>query len=580
MTAAADATPETTGFHLDRRVAGAFLLYSGGWWRGSTARQAWLLTLGLAACIILGKVAQRGLNWWNGWFFDSLEKHDAASALTSVPVFFIIVACMAAIGVGIVYTRETLQVRWRAWLVGRLVGTWLGGHRFYHMSLDRTEPPNPEYRIADDSRWATEPLTDLAIGLLEATVGFALFVSVLWSVGGSYSIAGVSIPAYMVLVALTYGITASLLMTWVGRPLVGAVGNKNAAEGYFRFALTRTRESAESIALLKGAGAERAILGGIFQTAVDRWLRIVRQHANITWITNSVGPMNPVIPLLFASPKYFSGEISLGDVAKLTGAFVEVQVAISWVMNNYNRIAEWYASARRVMDIVDAADGVDARMARPGELAVTEGPRSLLALAAVRLDDPTGRPLIATASLEARPGTTTHVSGGSSLGKSTLVKAVAGLWPFGSGRIERPMGEMMVVPQRVYIPLGSLAEALSYPEPPGDRAALAGALEAVGLGSLVPRLDVNVRWDQELSIGDGQRLALARVLVHRPAAVVLDDAFSALDAETEARLLRLVREARPEAVIVTLDQRLPREPDGVMAHVLHRGANGAILKPA
>ena len=580
MTAAADATPETTGFHLDRRVARAFLLYSGGWWRGPTARQAWLLTLGLAACIVLGKVAQRAMNWWNGWFFDALEKRNAASALEAVPIFFLIVACMAAIGVGIVITRETLQVRWRAWLVQRLVGTWLGGHRFYHMALNQTEPANPEYRIADDSRWATEPLTDLAIGLLEATVGFVLFVSVLWSVGGSYQIGGVTIPAYMVLLALTYGITASLLMTWIGRPLVGAVGNKNAAEGYFRFALTRTRESAESIALLKGAEAERAILGGIFRIAVDRWLRIVRQHANITWITNSVGPMNPVIPLLFAAPKYFSGELSLGDVAKLTGAFLEVQVAISWVVNNYNRIAEWYASARRVMDIVEAADGVDARQARPGDLAITEGPRSLLAIAAVRLDDPAGRPLIATASLEARPGATTHISGGSSLGKSTLVKAMAGLWPFGAGRIDRPAGEMMVVPQRAYVPLGSLAEALSYPEPPGDRAALARALDAVGLGALVPRLDETARWDQELSIGDGQRLAIARVLVHNPSAVVLDDAFSALDLETEARLLGLVREARPQAVIVTLDQRPPREPEGVTAHALHRGANGAILKPA
>jgi len=383
-----------------------------------------------------------------------------------------------------------------------------------------------------------------------------------------------------VLLALGYGITASVLMAWIGRPLVGTVGNKNAAEGYFRFALTRTRENAESISLLKGAETERAIIGGIYRTVVERWLRIVRQHANITWITNSVGPMTPVVPLLFAVPKYFSGELTLGQTTQLAGAFVEVQAAISWVVNNYNRIAEWYASARRVMDIVDAADGVDAAAAASPAISVAAAPASLLALTQLRLDDPNGRPLIASASLTAKPGAITHVAGGSSLGKTTLVKAITGLWPFGAGRIERPAGEIMVVPQRAYVPLGSLAEALCYPDIRAERAAIEAALDQVGLGTLKARLDENARWDQELSIGDGQRLAIARVLVHKPAALLLDDAFSALDADTEALLLGLVRECCPGAIVVTLDQRPAREPEGVAAHILHRAAGGAVLKPA
>lgn len=582
MTAASDATPETKGFNLDARVAKAFFAYSGGWWRGPTARQAWTLTLCLAACIVLGKVAQATLNWWNGWFFDALGRRDGESALRSVPVFFSIVACMAAIGVGIVFTRESLQVRWRAWLVQRLVGTWLGGHRFYHMGLDRTEPANPEYRIADDSRWATEPLTDIAIGLLEATVGFALFVGVLWSVGGSYQLWGVTIPAYMVLLALAYGITASVLMARIGRPLVGTVGNKNAAEGYFRFALTRARENAESIALLKGAETERAVLGGIFRTVVDRWLRIVRQHANITWITNGVGPMTPIVPLLFAAPKYFSGELSLGDVTKLAGAFIEVQMAISWVVNNYSRIAEWYASARRVMDIVEAADGVDAK-AGGGEAPRIEPAASGLALDGLSLRDNTGALILDAPRLAARAGSALHISGGSSLGKTTLVKAISGLWPWGSGRIAAPAsGRLHVVPQKSYLPLGSLAEAVAYPDPPAilEAGVLTRALERAGLAHLLPRLAETQRWDQVLSSGERQRLAIARVLVHRPDAVILDDALSALDQSAEREMLALIRSELPGALLVTLGQRPAVGPRETEEWRIERAPVGAILQPA
>ena len=341
--------PDAPGFKLDPRVVAAFGRFAGAFWRGPAAFRAWALTLGLAAFLILSTGATVALNYWNRWFFDLLAARDAQAIGQTVVVFALIVAAMAAIGVGIVLTRETLQVRWRAWIVEQLVARWLGKQRFYHLNVTGKEPPNPEYRISDDTRWATEPLVDLGIGLLSAVVGAAAFISILWSVGGSLNVdlgsaGSFTLPAYMVWLALAYGAVASGLMLWVGAPLVGYVGRKNEAEGYFRFAMMRVRDNAESVALMNGGRYEQAVVGRFYDTVIARWMAIVWQHGHLTWITNSCGPMKPIVPLLFAAPKYLSGELTLGEVTQLAAAFVEVQIAISWVVDNYNRVAEWYAS--------------------------------------------------------------------------------------------------------------------------------------------------------------------------------------------------------------------------------------------
>ena len=558
------AATSAQSFSLDPRVAKAFLRFSGGYWSGATAVQAWLLTLGLAAFLITSVGATAGLNWWNRWFFDALERRDQASAALAVPVFFGIIAAMAAIGVGIVLTRETLQVRWRAWLVDQLVDRWLGSQRFYHMGVMGREPANPEYRIADDTRWATEPLTDLAIGLLSAVVGAATFISILWFVGGSYTLrwgtSQLTIPAYMVVLALLYGAVASGLMLLVGRPLVGSVGHKNAAEGHFRAALTRLRENADSIALLDGARSEQAILRGAYRDVVTRWIAIVRQHGRLTWITNASGPMIPIVPLLFAAPKYLAGELTLGQVTQLAAAFVQVQMAISWIVDNYNRIAEWYASARRVMDIVEACDAVDVQLPaeRAAGIGVDAGAAGGFALHGIAIHDRQGRVLVHEADLEISPGQRAHVTAASSMGKTLLVRSIAGLWPWGKGRIERPVGgDIMIVPQKSYLPLGSLRDTLQYPSVDAATSAetLAAALSACGLAHLVPRLDAVERWEQVLSNGERQCLAFARILVHRPTVVVLDDAWSALEEKTQRDLLAVLRRSLPGTAVLSFGQR-------------------------
>ena len=581
------ASGESTSLRLDPAVARAFARFSGGFWKGDTARMAWGLTLGLAAFLLLSLAATVALNRWNRWFFDALERKDAETAALAVIVFAAIIAAMAAIGVGIVLTREPLQVRWRAWIVDRLLGTWLARDRYYHLGVTHTEPANPEYRIADDTRWATEPLVDLAIGLFSALTGAAAFISILWSVGGSLNVTvggtALTIPAYMVLLALAYGGLMSGLMLYIGRPLVSCFARKNEAEGIFRFALMRLRENAESVALLRGADSEQQTFKTAYDTVVTRWLAIVRQHGRLTWITNSSGPMIPVVPLLFAAPKYFSGELTLGEVTQLAGAFVQVQMAISWLVDNYNRIAECYASARRVMVLVEASEAVDGQLAslKGAGIDVTASPDAAMRLSGVSVFDPSGRPLVNSASLNVASGERVGISGNSSAGKTALVRVIAGLWPWGRGRVEKPRGlTVMVMPQKPYMPLGTLRSALLYPfdhKPVGDDR-LIEVLTGVGLQHIAHRLSDQDRWDQILGTGERQRFAVARVLLHAPDVLVIDDGLSSLEASAQKSLLELVAAEMPHTAILTFGQRERTDGFDQRRLILETRSGGSILR--
>ena len=574
--------PEAQGFHLDARIVKAFGRFAGAFWTGATAKRAWFLTAALATCLVLSTYATVALNNWNRVFFDALEKRDLVAFTAAVWQFPLIIAGMAAVGVGIVLARETLQVRWRQWLVENLLDRWLDKQRFYHMNVSGLEPPNPEYRISDDTRWATEVVVDLGIGLFSAVIGGIAFISILWTVGGSYTLGGITIPAYMVVLALAYGVTASLIMLWIGGPLVGRVGRKNESEGYFRFAMMRLRDNAESIALMNGANHEKATLGKFYDQVVGRWLEIVRSHGHVTWITNSSGPMIPIVPLLFAAPKYLAGDLTLGQVTQLAAAFVQVQIAISWLVDNYNRIAEWYASARRVMDIVHASEATDALISR-GNGRLTETVAGTIAAEKLEIIDASGKRLMAPLDLAIKPGESLYIAGDSGLGKSTLVRVLTGLASPASGKISVPKSSrIMVTPQKSYVPLGTLRDVLSYPvaDYTVSDTEIRAAMTAVGLGDLIGRVDELARWDQLLSGGERQRIAIARLLVHRPDVVILDDALSALEETAQTSVWRALRDGLNGATVISLGQRTVKDGLYDRQLILTRDERGAVLRPA
>ncbi len=575
-------------YGLDGRVARRFLRFAGGFWRGESTRSAWLLTAGLALFLILSMGVTLGLNRWQKAFFDALERKDMEAAGWAVLIFVAIIAAMAAIGVGIVLTREYLQVRWRAWLVERLVMLWTGRNRFYHLGLSNGRLDNPEYRISDDTRWATEPLVDLVIGLFSAIIGAVAFVTILWTVGGNYRLAlgntAVVIPAYMVLLALVYGAFASGLILWIGRMLVSAVARKNAAEGEFRFAMMRVRENAESVALSGGAACEERNLKTLYGIVAARWVDIVRQHGRITWVTNASGPMIPVVPLLFAAPKYFAGELSLGEVVQLGGAFVQVQLAISWIVDNYSRLSEWFASARRVLDIVDACDGLDRDLGDPdGETIAIErsaGPEVRIEGLAITGDD--GQTIVAAPGLILSPGEHVHVHGSTGAGKTSLVRALAGLRSGGRGRIVVPdSARLMVLPQKAYLPAGTLRDILLYPfEASGiPESRLFEALADVSLTHLASGLDSTEQWDRVLGAGERQRLCLCRLFLHRPDIVVLDDALSALSEDAQAEMEAKIMTRLGHVILIGFSQRTMAARPGVTRFEINRRGGTARLQP-
>ncbi|MGL4975799.1 MAG: SbmA/BacA-like family transporter [Bosea sp. (in: a-proteobacteria)] len=332
-------------------------------WTGEKRARAWLLFVFLAAGLILILGVNFSVNRWQSALFNALEKKDASRAMSVLWLLPLIVLGGAAAGALVVWSRETLQVHWRAWIIGRLSGRWLAEKRYYKLQQQGIEPANPEYRIADDVKMAVEPLVDFAIGWFSALLAAVTFIGVLWSVGGSWSFkAGGStytIPAFMVLAAAVYGIGLSLLTWLIGRPLVPAIARRNEAEALLRFELTRVREHAERVAAENaGPEANRSVIA-TYKLVLERSLIVIRYHVRLTWVTNGNGVLVPIFATALATPKYLAGDMSLGDLVSLGPAFQQVQMAMAWLVDNFRQVALWYASAGRVSDMVSAMDLVD-----------------------------------------------------------------------------------------------------------------------------------------------------------------------------------------------------------------------------
>ncbi|MBR3192061.1 SbmA/BacA-like family transporter [Bosea sp. (in: a-proteobacteria)] len=576
MLKAVDPNTVPAGPPSDWQVTKSFARLTGGFWRGGTAGRAWLWSLTLASAIILSVFANVTVNRWNGWFFDALEKRDGESALIAMAVFPVLVLIAAGLGVIILISRETFQVHWRAYVTGKLADGWIGERRFYRLGLSGYEPANPEYRIADDVRWATEPVVDFAIGLLSAVITAITFIGILWSIGGSLSVEahGVpfEIPAYMVLAAIIYAVLVSGLITWVGRPLPRLIAARNEGEARLRFSLMRIRDHGETIALSRAETGERRAVAATYDTLVTRWLAMIRQRGRLTWITNGSGALVPVVPLLLAAPKYLSGEMSLGDVVQVAAAFVAVQNAFNWVLDNFMRIAEWLASARRVDELAVALGAIEAGAAE-SDIAVLASEDGGLRLDELTLTDRDGRTLLADVSTALPAGATLHVAGELGHGKAALIQAVAGLWPWGHGAVALPDGaRIAVLPQHLHLSEGSLRAALDPIGGHSDDEADA-VLRHYGLSGLVSQIDLARDWDKALTTGDRQRLALARAELAKPDILVLDEATSGLEIEAALELLSRLRVARPQAVMLLIGQS-PGFSEAADHHLTMRRAGG------
>lgn len=557
------------------------------YWTDPGSQTAWMLSAALFGIILLNLAASYAMNLWNRSIFDALENKDAHTVLSLSMIYFGILAVSTGFSVAQVYARMTLQRRWRKWLTSNLVDRWLKSGRYYQLNLVSGDHKNPEYRIADDVRVATESPVDFVSGVLSAFLSAVTFIAVLWTLGGPLNINlgswQIYIPGFLVIAAVLYAVIASGAMLLIGRRFVAVSEEKNQTEAELRYVLTRLRENGESIALIQGEEEERAGVGRALGKVLVTWRSICWQYMKTTVVSSMSGYVAPVLPIILCAPKYLDGTMTLGEVMQAASAFTIVQGAFNWLVDNYPRLADWSASARRAASLMVSLDGLERAESGDGLGRIkhtSEGKDAALRLRdlSVTLDD--GTAVLDETDVAIMPGERVLIAGESGTGKSTLVRAIAGLWPWGDGLIELKKGaKLMLLPQRPYIPIGTLRRAATYPDDADSRdlKEVAAALKRVGLEHLTDRLEDEAPWDQTLSGGEKQRLAFARIFLHNPDIIVLDEATAALDPESQDKLMALLSKQPETTTLISVGHRPELEAFHSRKVVLERRKGGAKL---
>ncbi len=480
-----------------------------------------------------------------------------------------------------------IQRRWRASLTNTVVTRWLANGRYYQLNLVDGDHKNPEYRIAEDLRIATDSPVDFIAGVTSALLSAVTFIIVLWTIGGALTLTlggtSVTVPGFLVVAAIVYAAIASGSIMAIGRRFAQISEDKNQAEAEFRYVLTRVRENGESIALLGGETEERDGIDRTFSNVLRQWARLAGQHMRTTLVSQGSSLIAPVVPLLLCAPKFLDGSMTLGQVMQAASAFTIVQAAFGWLVDNYPRLADWNACARRIASLMMSLDGLERAETGDGFGRIKRGEtagEAMLSLndLSVTLDD--GTAVVGETEVVIEPGERLLVAGESGTGKSTLVRAIAGLWPWGGGSVSLHADRrLFMLPQKPYVPSGTPRRAVAYPGAAEDWSVeeIGDALHKVGLDHLKEKIEEDAPWDQTLSGGEKQRLAFARLLLHSPDIVVLDEATSALDEKSQDKMMQMVTAELPKATIVSVAHRVELEAFHSRKIVLERRKGGARL---
>lgn len=580
-------TPEQAEQARKKYLFRRFWISARGYWSRRGDKLSWPLAIGLLVLICVNVGFQYGINVWNRSIFDAIEKRDASTVYFLSAVFVPLVLVSGSLVVTQVYLRMTMQRRWRSWLTTALIARWLSNGRYYQLNLVSGDHQNPEARLTEDLRIATESPVDFISGVLNAFLSASTFIVVLWTIGGALTLplgtSTITIPGFLVVAAVIYASITSISMFIIGRNFVQLSEQKNQAEAEFRYVLTRVRENGESIALLGGEEEERSGIDRTFAVVLARWARLTGQHMRTAMVSQGSSLFAPVVPVLLCAPKFLDGSMTLGQVMQAASAFAIVQGAFGWLVDNYPRLADWNASARRVASLMMSLDGLERAEQSDALGRIDHGEAKgevMIRLndLSVTLDD--GTAVVNETEVAIEQGERVLVSGDSGSGKSTLVRAIAGLWPWGSGSINFHTDKrLFMLPQRPYVPTGTLRRAVAYPGaaeqwPPKT---IKATLDKVGLGHLKDKLEEDAPWDQTLSGGEKQRLAFARLFLHRPDIVVLDEATAALDEKSQNKMMEAVIRELPEVTVISVAHRAELEAYHTRKITLERRKGGAKL---
>jgi putative ATP-binding cassette transporter len=543
-------------------------------WAAPERNVLFLLSGALFAVIAVSAYGQIRLNDWNKPFYDALSRRDFEQFLVQLGVFGLIAGALLVLNVAQRWLGETLKLRLRQGLARDLIGNWLRPGRAFRLSLAGPMGVNPDQRMHEDARHLTELSADLGIGLLQSSILLITFVEILWSLSNDFvfhfGTRQFAVPGYMVWAAIVYSGSASLLSYWVGRSLVDRNAQRYAREADMRFSLVRVNEHIDAIALSAGEADEERRIEVDLTAVLAATGRLVTGLTNLTWITAGYGWFTLVAPILAAAPLYFAGNISFGGLMLASGAFIQVQSSLRWFVDNFSTIADWRATLLRVASFRRAVIDTDALHEVAGRIAYVAGDPGKFRIEELEIASPAGCTMLSERKVEIQAGERVLIVGESGTGKTLLFRALAGLWPWGAGRVVHPRGEeLLCMPRTAYLPPGTLREILAYPASPQtfEAAAFSKALVRLKLERLVPLLDAPQRWDRELSEDEQQILAFARVVLHAPPWVLIDEVLDSLDADVREGILDIFAKDLEHTGVIHIGR--ANENDHLFSRVLH-----------